>query len=144
MKNLKEMKDLKFTNIQGTWSASDMEVIDGNVYYLVKNLDYSNAPKMIIDEDSNIIIQFVKAEFNDLYEQLDKKKASSKLENVILEGMPGTWYKIDSTILNGKEYFLFESENWGDEIPCIITDNELNIILMNTYNGFSDLEEHLQ
>ena len=38
-----------------------------------------------------------------------------------------------------KEIFLLESEQYGDETPSIIVDNELNVILDNVYNGFDDL-----
>lgn len=62
-----------------------------------------------------------------------------KKQNVKLHGHIGTWYVIDATIRNGETYYLFESEIFGDEAPCIITDANYQIIMDEVYNGLEEL-----
>ena len=59
--------------------------------------------------------------------------------NIKIKGYKGTWYIIGKTIHNMKEVYLLEHEQFGDETPSIIVDNELNVILDDVYNGFDDL-----
>lgn len=59
--------------------------------------------------------------------------------NIKIKGYRGTWYIIAKRIYNMKEIYLLESEIYGDEVPCLIVDNDLNVILDNVYNGFDDL-----
>lgn len=63
-----------------------------------------------------------------------------KQSKVKLGGHVGTWYVIDVTIRNGQKYYLFESEIFGDEAPCLITDGNYQIVKDEVYNGFEDLE----
>lgn len=62
-------------------------------------------------------------------------------EGIILEGYEGTWYVIDEEYINGRQLYLLESEDCGDEVPCIIIDDEKNVILDDVWNGFDDLDE---
>lgn len=65
-------------------------------------------------------------------------------ENITIPGHKGTWYIIDTNDeYEFKEYHLLESEQYGDMSPCIIVDNNFNIILEDVQNGFEDLEEYL-
>ena len=59
--------------------------------------------------------------------------------NIKIKGYKGTWYVIGKTIYNMKEIFLLEHEQYGDEAPSLIVDNELNVVLDDVYNGFNDL-----
>ena len=63
------------------------------------------------------------------------------MENVTLKGIAGTWYEIDRTWIDGKEYILFESEQEGEDLPGIITDIDLHVILLSAFNGFADIED---
>lgn len=65
------------------------------------------------------------------------------LGGIQIEGHRGTWYVIDAQICTecGGIVFLLESELYGDEAPCLIVDQDKNIILEEVYNGFEDLEE---
>lgn len=58
-----------------------------------------------------------------------------------LDGYKGKYYVIDQTIEKGKDYYLLESELYGDEAPCIIVDGNLNIILSGVTNGLTELED---
>ena len=63
--------------------------------------------------------------------------------NIKLKGYRGTFYVISDTVMDIKgtlkRVYLLESEFWGDEAPCVITDGDYNIILEDVYNGFDDL-----
>ena len=66
-----------------------------------------------------------------------------KKNNIKLKGYYGTFYIISDTVMDIKgtlkRVYLLESEFWGDEAPCVITDGDYNIILEDVYNGFEDL-----
>ena len=66
-----------------------------------------------------------------------------KKNNIKLKGYKGTFYVISDTVMDIKgtlkRVYLLESEFWGDEAPCVITDGDYNIILEDVYNGFDDL-----
>ena len=64
-----------------------------------------------------------------------------KTENIGIKGHTGTWYVIGTQIILGEKYFLLESEQHGDEAPCIIIDERYNLILEDVENGFEDLRE---
>lgn len=62
-------------------------------------------------------------------------------EGIELEDYEGTWYVIDETCINGTDLYLLESEDDGDERPCIIIDEDYNVINDEVWNGFNDLDE---
>jgi hypothetical protein len=59
-------------------------------------------------------------------------------ENISVQGHKGTWYEIDSAIIDGKELFLMEHEAYGDEVPCVIVDENNNLVMDEVCNGFDD------
>lgn len=61
-----------------------------------------------------------------------------------LKNHVGTWYAIATRNINGKDLFLLESEQYGDEAACVITDKEGNIVLDDVSNGFLEYEELLR
>lgn len=65
----------------------------------------------------------------------------SKIEKLKIAGHSGTWYEIDRATINGKKLYLMESEQWGDEAPSIIMDDQHNVILDDVRNGFDDYRE---
>ena len=66
-----------------------------------------------------------------------------RIDNQKIEGYSGTWYSIDSGIIQGQEYFLLESEEWGDDVPCLIVDSSLNVVFGNVFNGLWEYKEYL-
>ena len=74
-------------------------------------------------------------------------------DHIKIEGHRGTWYVIDEGHFvltpdteRGPETFhahcfLLEHEQYGDEAPCLIVDQDGNIIADEVYNGFDDLVE---
>ncbi len=61
-------------------------------------------------------------------------------DNIKIESHVGTWYVVDESEYKGKKVYLLEHERYGDEAPCIIVDENKNIIMENVWNGFSDLK----
>jgi hypothetical protein len=51
-----------------------------------------------------------------------------KTENVRLNGLNGTWYMIDSYADADGTYYLWESEQFGDEAFAVLTDEHLLVI----------------
>jgi hypothetical protein len=64
-----------------------------------------------------------------------------KKDGIRFVGIYGAWYVIDSKVVNGQQLYLVESEVFGDEAPCIIIDENYNIIQNDVYNGFDEIQE---
>jgi hypothetical protein len=64
-----------------------------------------------------------------------------KKDGIRFAGIYGAWYVIDSKVVNGQQLYLVESETFGDEAPCIIIDENYNIIQDDVYNGFDEIQE---
>jgi len=61
-----------------------------------------------------------------------KENAAPKTENdnIKVEGVTGTWYIVSKAIQdNGQPMLLLESEQYGEDIPCLIVDKDYKIIL---------------
>ena len=67
-----------------------------------------------------------------------------KKEGIKVAGHIGTWYVIDETTRKGKNLYLLESEQYGDEAPCVIVDENLALVLEDVYNGFDDYDEFVE
>ena len=64
-------------------------------------------------------------------------------DNIALEGFSDTYYVIDEQEFNGDMYYLVESEEWGDEEPCVIVSENLEIEMVDVWNGFDDFEYYI-
>lgn len=64
-----------------------------------------------------------------------------KSDGIEIESHTGTWYVIDTMNDYGKNLFLLEHEEYGDEVACIIVDENKNIVLEDVWNGFNDYLE---
>lgn len=96
------------------------------------------------DEENNWfsggdVYAFSKFEADIEYPFIDERS-----DNIEIKEYYGTWYVIETEIIDKKEYYLLESEQHGDEVPSIIVDREKNIILEDVWNGFSDLYYKLE
>lgn len=60
---------------------------------------------------------------------------------LIIDGYEGTWYVVDTETIDGKELFLLENEDYGDETFGIIIDRDRNILVDEAWNGFADYHE---
>lgn len=66
-----------------------------------------------------------------------------KKEHIKIEGHKGTWYEIDNASYYGKTLYLMESEVYGDEAPCIIINNDNEIMAQEIYDGFLELDDRI-
>ena len=138
----------------------DYNLLDGGVY---DNPDISiyEAMDSIVEDDPVNGIAALKdrtnakqIDYDELTEKADAAWQQSippaQNENLItkfsaevgIEGHIGTWYVIDDTQIDGKDYFLLEHTTYGDESACIIVNPQGEVILDDVWNGFGDLEEH--
>ena len=62
-------------------------------------------------------------------------------DGLVIDGYEGTWYVVDTETIDGKELFLLENEDFGDETFGIIIDRDRNILVDEVWNGFSDYHE---
>ncbi len=72
----------------------------------------------------------------------EKPSISQNSANIEVKGHIGTWHVIDTTEINGTDYFLLEHEEHGDEAASIIINVKCELVLEDVWNGFGDLEEY--
>lgn len=53
-----------------------------------------------------------------------------------IEGKKGSWHAFDSTIIDGRQFFLMEHETYGKEVAWIVLDEEGKLIADHAYQGF--------
>lgn len=53
-------------------------------------------------------------------------------------GHSGSWHTIGHAKVDGKDYWLMEHDELGDETAAIIVDSRGKLIIENVYNGFDD------
>ena len=56
-----------------------------------------------------------------------------------IEGKDGTWEVIDYLLVEGKNYFLMEHEQYGKDVAYVVLDQNGNVLVDGTYNGFDDV-----
>lgn len=62
--------------------------------------------------------------------------------NIEVDGHIGTWYVIDTEVIDSTKYFLLEHEEHGDGAACVIVDSDGKLILDDVWNGFDDLQDY--
>ena len=62
-------------------------------------------------------------------------------DELVIDGYEGTWYVVDTETVDGKEIFLLENEDYGDETFGIIIDKDRNVLVDEAWNGFADYHE---
>lgn len=62
-------------------------------------------------------------------------------DGLVIDGYEGTWYVVDTETVDGKDLFLLENEEYGDETFGIIIDKDRNILVDEVWNGFADYHE---
>ena len=70
-----------------------------------------------------------------------ESEISSDSDALIIDGYEGTWYVVDTETVDGKDLFLLENEEYGDETFGIIIDKDRNILVDEAWNGFADYHE---
>ncbi len=64
--------------------------------------------------------------------------------NIEVDGHIGSWYVIDTEVVDNTKYFLLEHEEHGDNAACVIVDGDGKLVLDDVWNGFDDLKEHFE
>ena len=64
--------------------------------------------------------------------------------NVKVIGYTGTWYEINKKRYNSGCLYLMEHEQYGDNAPCIIINDDNEIKMEYVQNGFSDYDYCIQ
>lgn len=65
-------------------------------------------------------------------------EVTMKTEHLTVFGHYGTWYAIDTANVDGRDYYLMEHEEYGDEAEHLIVDKHGELILEDVYNGFDE------
>lgn len=84
-------------------------------------------------EEHTLAVQKAKKSF--------ESEISSDSDALIIDGYEGTWYVVDTETIDGKELFLLENEEYGDETFGIIIDKDRNVLVDEAWNGFADYHE---
>ena len=58
-----------------------------------------------------------------------------KTEKVKLQGLRGTWYLIDEYRGTGVTFYLWESEQYGEDVPSVLTDDNLAVFDTCCFSG---------
>ena len=78
-----------------------------------------------------------------MHEQNWRKDGSLKTEHVRLYGLNGTWCMIASHFTMDGVYYLWESEQRGDERPAVLTNERLMVIDSECESGIrTALRDH--
>lgn len=56
-----------------------------------------------------------------------------------IEGKDGTWEVVDYLLLEGKNYFLMEHEQYGTNVAYVVLNQNGKVIVDSVYNGFDDM-----
>ena len=56
-----------------------------------------------------------------------------------IEGKDGTWEVVDYLLVEGKNYFLMEHEQYGTNVAYVVLDQNGKVIVDSVYNGFDDM-----
>lgn len=61
-------------------------------------------------------------------------------DKIKIQGYVGTWYIIDKGYFKGKQVYLLEHEQYGDEAECLVVDNNFKVICQ-TSDGLNKIED---
>lgn len=67
-----------------------------------------------------------------------------KNTGIRIEGYQGTWYIMSEEVYEDRTLYMLESEQYGEDAEALIVDKDLNVILNNVWNGWSDLDDHIE
>ena len=56
-----------------------------------------------------------------------------------IEGKDGTWDVVDYLLVEGKNYFLMEHEQYGTNVAYVVLNQNGKVIVDSVYNGFDDM-----
>ena len=79
-------------------------------------------------------------------DDVEKNLINEHSDGIVIDGYCGqnltdTWYVIDTKDYDGETLFLLESEQDGDEAPCLVVNSKKKVLCDEAWNGFLDYEE---
>ncbi len=96
-----------------------------------------------VDPDKMVLLpDFLPINTSSALIRLDQK-------DIHVDGRKGSWIATDSIIIDGRQFFLLESEQYGANVKYAIVDDRGNIAAQDTSEGFDDrtkarLREYMQ
>lgn len=145
--NKTEKESQEYINYQDDLPPTDNDVYiertnNSSIYY------YQGQSVAIIGDNGKLIIydefipNFLKEE---LYSIAFEKQLDIPLnqldDGIILEGIYDTFYIKEKEKIEGREYYLLESQSQYDEIPNIIVNSNKEVIDDDIVNGFEEFKE---
>lgn len=64
-----------------------------------------------------------------------------KKDDFIVDGYIGKWHVIGKDYYQGEVVYLLEHSTYGNETQGLIVNKDLQVLLNDVWNGFSDLED---
>lgn len=145
--NKTEKESQEYINYQDDLPPTDNDVYiertnNSSIYY------YQGQSVASIGDDGKLIIydefipNFLK---EDLYSIAFEKQLDIPLDQlddgIILEGIYDTFYIKEKEEIEGREYYLLESQSRYDDIPNIIVNSNKEVIDDDIVNGFEEFKE---
>ncbi|QKH80524.1 DEAD/DEAH box helicase family protein [Finegoldia magna] len=146
-KNKTEKESQEYINYQDDLPPTDNDVYiertnNSSIYY------YQGQSVAIIGDNGKLIIydefipNFLKEE---LYSIAFEKQLDIPLDQlddgIILEGIYDTFYIKEKEEIEGREYYLLESQSRYDDIPNIVVNSNKEVIDDDIVNGFEEFKE---
>lgn len=145
--NKTEKESQEYINYQDDLPPTDNDVYiertnNGSIYY------YQGQSVASIGDDGKLIIydefipNFLK---EDIYSIAFEKQLDIPLDQlddgIILEGIHDTFYIKEKEEIEGREYYLLESQSRYDDIPNIVVNSNKEVIDDDIVNGFEEFKE---
>ena len=146
-KNKTEKESQEYINYQDDLPPTDNDVYiertnNSSIYY------YQGQSVASIGDDGKLIIydefipNFLKEE---IYSIAFEKQLDIPLDQlddgIILEGIHDTFYIKEKEEIEGREYYLLESQSRYDDIPNIVVNSNKEVIDDDIVNGFEEFKE---
>ena len=150
--DINDVKEIKEESQESINYQDDLPPTDGEVYTekinSISTYYYQGQSVASIGENGRLVIydDFMPNSLKeDLYSLAYEKQLDLSLEQledgIVLEGIEDTFYIKDKEEIEGKEYYLLESQSQYDDIPNIIVNSDREIIDDDIVNGFEEFRE---
>jgi len=63
-------------------------------------------------------------------------------DRIAVNGHTGTWYVIAAALHCGKQAFLLEHEEYGDDVSGVVVDSEGSLLCEDVYDDFPECLEY--
>lgn len=77
-------------------------------------------------------------------EDYTEETITADTDKLVVVGHSGTWYVINYLSHMGMDYWILESEQHGDEAPCICVGSDGELVCDDIHNGIDDVLYYLE